>query len=221
MNTNSNQYTIIYASVMVVIVAFLLSFISSSLKEKQEQNIKLDKMKQILSAINVSDVADAEAEYNKYIKSDALLDEAGNVKADKGGFSASTDTELPVYICNVGGETKYILPLAGNGLWGAIWGYISLNEDKNTVYGVYFNHASETPGLGAEIVQPAFKEPFKGKKVLREGKLTSIVVVKKGQKADDADYVDGISGGTITSTAVSNMLKTCLSKYEKFLTDQN
>ena len=66
MNTNSNSYTIIYASVMVVIVAFLLAFVSSSLRETQNKNVELDTKKQILAALNIKDVKDAEAEYNKY-----------------------------------------------------------------------------------------------------------------------------------------------------------
>ncbi len=221
MNTNSNRYTIIYASVMVIIVAFLLSFISSALKERQQMNIRLDKMKQILSAINVNDVQDPEAQYNKYITSDPIVDAEGNILKEKGGFEASTESELPLYVCNVDGQTKYIIPLTGNGLWGPIWGYLALNDDKSSIFGVYFNHECETPGLGAEIVQPKFKEPFKGKNIKRDGKLTSVAVVKAGQSTTESDYVDGVSGGTITSTAVSTMLKTCLTKYEKFLTKED
>lgn len=217
MDTNSNAYTLIYAAVMVVIVAFLLSFVSSALKEKQTENVRLDKKKQILSAININNVADAAAEYDKYIMADPIIDAEGNEVKEKGGFDAA-EGELPLYVCNVEGQTKYIIPLTGNGLWGAIWGYIALNDDKSTVYGIYFNHASETPGLGAEIVSDAFKTPFRGKNIKRNGALTSIQVVKKGQSAEGVDYVDGISGGTITSTAVSDMLKVCLGKYEKFLT---
>lgn len=217
MNTNSNSYTIIYASVMVVIVAFLLSFVSSTLKEQQDENIRLDKKKQILSALNINDVQDAAAEYAKYVKADPILDAEGNEVKAEGGFDAAKD-ENALFVCEVEGATKYIIPLNGNGLWGAIWGYIALNDDKSSVYGIYFNHASETPGLGAEIVKDAFKQPFIGKNIKRNGALTSIAVVKKGQSAEESDYVDGVSGGTITSTAVSDMLKSCLSNYEKFLT---
>ncbi len=203
---------------MVVIVAFLLSFVHSSLSEEQTKNVNLDKKKQILSAINVNDVVDAEAEYNKYVVADQILDENGNVKAETGGFEATGDGEYTLYVCNVDGATKYVIPLTGNGLWGKIWGYIALNDDKSSVYGIYFNHESETPGLGAEIVQPAFKNQFIGKNIMREGELTSIAVVKKGQTVAESDYVDGVSGGTITSTAVDDMLETCLNNYEKFLT---
>lgn len=223
-STNSNAYTLIYAAVMVIIVAFLLSFVSSSLKERQDKNIELDKMKQILSAINIYDVLDAQAEYLKYVKFDIIIDGEGNTVAESGAFTLTgkqiTDDYLPVYVCDVDGSTKYVIPMTGNGLWGAIWGYIALDENKSTVYGIYFNHASETPGLGAEIVAPQFTEPFIGKNIMRDGSVTSIAVVKAGKSVATSDYVDGISGGTITSDAVNDMLKTCLNKYDKFLTKE-
>lgn len=214
MSTNSNAYTLIYAAVMVVIVAFLLSFISSSLKERQDQNVKFDKMKQILSAINVNDVVDAQGEYDKYVKT--ILDAEG-ADLNQGNDFDKVDGTI-IYQCDVDGATKFVIPMTGNGLWGPIWGYIALDEDRQTVYGIYFNHESETPGLGAEIVSDAFKTPFHGKSIVKDGKLTSIAVVKKGQSAEGQDYVDGISGGTITSTAVSDMLKSTLANYESFVT---
>lgn len=217
MSTNSNTYTIIYAIVMVVIVAFLLSFVNSTLKEKQTENVNLDKMKQILGSIGIEGVSDAKAEYNKYVK--VILDSKGT---ELGTNDFTTDAVknagYVIYKCDVDGATKYIVPLDGNGLWGAIWGYVALNDDKSTVYGIYFNHASETPGLGAEIVTPAFKDPFKGKQILKNGELKSIAVVKKGSSAEGQDYVDGISGGTITSVAVSDMIANSLKRYEEFLT---
>lgn len=216
LSTNSNTYTIIYSVVMVVIVAFLLSFVNSVLKEKQTDNVNLDKMKQILGSIGIEEVADAKAEYDKYIK--VILDSKGT-ELGTNDFTDSKAVEAGnvIYKCDVEGTTKYIVPLNGNGLWGAIWGYVALNDDKNTVYGIYFNHASETPGLGAEIVTPAFKEPFKGKQISKNGELKSIAVVKKGSSVEGQDYVDGISGGTITSVAVGDMIKSSLEKYKEFL----
>jgi Na+-transporting NADH:ubiquinone oxidoreductase subunit C len=220
MNTNSNTYTIIYASVMVVIVAFVLAFTSSVLKPVQTKNIELDKMKQILSALNINTKGqDAEEVYKKYIKKDMILDANGAVKAEKGGFAlGESKDEFAVYVAETEGRTKYIIPLYGSGLWGAIWGYIALDEDKSTVYGTYFSHASETPGLGAEISTSAFQAPFRGKQIMKEGRLVSIAVVKPGKAASGQDYVDGISGGTITSVAVQDMLKNGLANYTDFLT---
>ena len=226
MNTNSNSYTIIYASVMFVIVAFLLAFVSSSLKDIQNKNQELDTKKQILSALNIRDVKDADAEYNKYVKGDMLMNVDGTLTENTDGFSISYEKEakennrLHVFVCEVDGETKYVVPVYGAGLWGAIWGYVALNADKDTVYGVYFSHASETPGLGAEIATAQFQGEFPGKKTLENGEI-ALGVVKNG-KVEKPDYqVDGISGGTITSVGVDAMLKTCLSSYKNFLTNNN
>lgn len=222
MNTNSNVYTIIYASVMVVIVAFVLAYTSSALKPIQTKNVELDKMKQILSALNVDTKGqDAQAIYEQYIKKDMILDANGNVKEEKGGFAlGESKDEFALFVAEVDGKTKYIIPLYGSGLWGAIWGYVALDEDKDTVYGTYFSHAGETPGLGAEISTQAFQAPFQGKHIMKNGQLVSIAVVKPGQAASGQDYVDGISGGTITSVAVQEMLKNTLSSYAKFLTNK-
>ena len=125
-----------------------------------------------------------------------------------------------MFVAEVDGETKYVFPVYGAGLWGAIWGYVALNSDKDTVYGVYFSHASETPGLGAEIAPPQFQGEFPGKKTLENGEI-ALGVVKNG-KVEKPDYqVDGISGGTITSVGVDAMLKTCLNSYKNFLTNNN
>lgn len=127
MNTNSNSYTIIYASVMVIIVAFLLAFVSSSLKETQNKNVELDTKKQILAALNVKEVKDAEAEYNKYVKSDMLVNEDGSLTEYTGKFvtafekEAKENNRLHVFVAEVDGETKYVFPVYGAGLWGAIW----------------------------------------------------------------------------------------------------
>lgn len=222
MNTNSNSYTIIYASVMVVIVAFLLAFVSSSLKETQYKNVELDTKKQILAALNIYDVQDAEAEYNKVVKADQLMQADGTLAANDGAFQTSYKGEiaegrLHVFSCEVEGQTKYVLPVYGAGLWGPIWGYIALNDDKDTVFGVYFSHQGETPGLGAEIAKPVFQDQFLGKRVMENGAVA--LGVEKNGKVSKPDYqVDGISGGTITSKGVDAMIKDCLSKYNAFLT---
>ena len=223
MNTNSNTYTIIYASVMVVIVAFLLAFVSSALKSKQDKNIELDTKKQILSALNVRDIKDADAEYNKIIKADMVSNQDGSLSENAQGFTTAFEKEakennrLHVFVADVNGEKKYVVPVYGAGLWGAIWGYVALNADKNTIYGTYFSHASETPGLGAEIATDHFQSEFKDKKVMNNDKV-ALSVVKNGHVTDAAHEVDGISGGTITSNGVDAMLKACLESYNSFLT---
>ena len=223
MNTNKNSYTLIYMVVIITIVSLLLSITSGSLRSFQEDNVRLDTKKQILNSLPGIELGeDAAATYAATIKEYKMLDAEGNVvktldpvadfdiKAEEGQY--------PMYIAEVNGETKYILPMNGAGLWGAIWGYMALNDDRNTVYGVFFNHAGETPGLGAEIVTEKFRNPFIGKELLKEGKFASIAVEKPGIKVEGRDQVDAISGGTITSKGVEAMIATSLANYEKFLT---
>ena len=223
MNTNSNSYTIIYASVMVIIVAFLLAFVNSSLRDLQGKNVELDTKKQILSSLGIREVQDAEAEFAKVVKADMVVAEDGSLTEYDGKFVTAYEKEFKengrahVFVCELDGQTKYVVPVYGAGLWGAIWGYVALNEDKDTVYGTYFSHASETPGLGAEIATDHFQNEFVGKKTLENGAIT-LGVVKNG-KVEKPDYqVDGISGGTITSVGVDAMLKSCLNSYLSFLT---
>ena len=224
MNTNKNSYTFIYASVMVIIVAFLLAFVSSVLKPIQQKNVELDKKKQVLAALNIFE-KDAEAAYATYVKADQLLATDGSVAAENGGFAvenAAVNAEnLPLYVCEVEGETKYVLPLYGAGLWGPIWGYVALNADKETIYGVYFSHAGETPGLGAEITnREKFQVPFIGKKALNDDNEVVISVVKNGKVQNPDTEVDGISGGTITSQGVDAMLKSSIGLYKAFLAEK-
>ena len=225
LNRDSNVYTVVYAAVMVLVVAVLLAFTSQSLKSAQKANEDNDKRQQILRSINVSVPAnEAEAKFNELIKEGFLINANGEElgQLDAAFADAAKDREaFPVFVANVNGEKKYILQLYGAGLWGPIWGYISVNADKNTVYGTDFSHASETPGLGAEITKPAFSTQFAGKQLFKDGAFKSIAVVKKGKSAEGQDYVDGISGGTITSQGVDKMLLDCLSGYSKFLTSQN
>lgn len=242
MNRESNTYTILYAVIMVVIVAVALAFTSQALKSRQSANEKIDKMQQILRAAGV-DASDKKAViniYNQTIVEEILVNAKGEVKASftgdqigknnafdmnaKNGFKSARDNDeeaLPLYIANKNGSKLYIVPLSGNGLWGDIWGYIALEDDHNTVAGADFSHASETPGLGAEIATPHFTAQFPGKKIYNaEQQLVSLAVVKPGQKASDRDYVDGISGGTLTSNGVQEMLSNCLKHYEAYFAQQ-
>lgn len=226
LNTNSNTYTIVYAAVMVIIVAFLLAFVNASLKSKQEENIKQDTKKQILAALNIREVEDVNGTYSKVVKEDRLITpdgELGEVVDDK-DFATSYEKEVKdnnrvhIFVCDIDGQTKYVIPVYGVGLWGAIWGYVALNDDKNTVYGTYFSHSGETPGLGAEIATEMFQKEFIGKHALNENEI-ALSVVKNGKAKENPEfYVDGISGGTITSNGVDAMLKNSMSNYIKFLT---
>ena len=226
-DTNSDLYAIIYSAVVVVIVAFLLAGVSSLLSPKQQDNIRLDKKKQILASLNIKNVPDAAAEYDNVIKNDPIINIDGNVVKENGGFEVANDavedSNLPLYIAEVNGAKKYIIPMTGNGLWGGIWGYIALNDDCNTIYGVYFSHASETPGLGAEIAADKFQNQFTkdkdGNKVVKmvyneNGKVA--LEVKKG-KGDANYHIDAVSGATLTCNGVDDMFKRKLAPYYNYL----
>lgn len=201
-NTNSNTYTIVYATVVVIIVAVLLALVSQVLGPRQQANIQFDQQKQILGALkqDISNCEDPAALYFSLVKD--TLDVNGH----------------PVYVAEIEGATKYVLKLKGAGLWGGIGGYLALNEDKNTIFGINFNHESETPGLGALIVEQPFRSQFFGKHIRNaEGQIVSVAVLKAGTMAEGQEQVDALSGATITSTGVSDMLKANLAEYSEFL----
>lgn len=229
LDTNSDIYAIIYSAVVVVIVAFLLAGVSSLLSPKQQDNIRLDKKKQILASLNERNLADAAAKYDELIKADYIVNAEGNVVAREGGFEVKNedvnDGNLPLYIAEIDGARKYIIPMTGNGLWGGIWGYIALNDDCNTIYGVYFSHASETPGLGAEIAGDKFQNRFTKdkdgnaivKKVYDENGNVALAV-EKGKGVVGEDYhIDAVSGATITCNGLQVMLETKLAPYYNYL----
>ena len=224
LNTNSNVYTILYAAVMVIIVAFLLVFVSQTLKERQTANVINDTKQQILAALNLRDLPDVDGTYAKVIKTDALMQKDGKLAEYKGEFNTTYKSEfdkgnLHVFVAEVDGQTKYIIPMNGLGLWSTIWGYIALNEDRTTVYGVYFSHSSETPGLGGEIAGLKFQNRFPGKQVV-DGKNVGLKVVKYGKADKSSKYeIDGVTGATITSTGVNTMIGKVLSEYIPFLTN--
>ena len=127
------------------------------------------------------------------------------------------EQSLPVFISSLEGSKKYIIPVYGKGLWGPIWGYVALNDDLSTIYGAVFSHKAETPGLGAEINTKEFQEQFFGKEIFKLGEFVSVSVLKSGSADPESKYqVDGISGGTITSVGVDQMLRDCLSSYEPY-----
>lgn len=229
MDTNKNGYTLIYATVMVIVVALMLAFVSGALKSTQDKNVRLDKKKQILSSLWINtDGQDADALYSKYIVKELVVnskaeilsekkDDAFNIDIKKELSKKLEDRRLPIYVANIDGKTKYIITLLGTGLWGPIWGYMALDEDKNTIFGTYFSHASETPGLGANIAETPFQKQFVGKHILNaKNEFVSVAVLKVGQTADKQEKVDAISGGTITSKGVEKMLMNCLSQYDQF-----
>ena len=231
----SNRYIFIYATILVVCSAAILTFAAIGLKPMQDKNIRVEKMQQLLGAVGIESTAkDAEDLFNKYFIEQHAVNAEGKVvgsvvngKQTLGTinpFELNTKKQLalykthdasaclPVYVCLKDGKKSYVVPVIGNGLWGAIWGNIAFADDLNTIVGVNFDHKSETPGLGAEIATIAFQKQFYGKSIFEAGEFKSVEVKKRADKANP-HQVDAISGGTITSNGVSKMIKDCLTFY--------
>lgn len=223
LDTGSNVYTIVYASVMVIIVAFLLAFVSSVLKPAQEANVENDTKGQILTSLNIDIKADGFNVAKEFENVQDMLWNGTELVPYEGKFlsaygSAIKAGELHVFVAEVGGETKYVLPVTGRGLWGGLWGYIALKADKKTVFGTYFYHTSETAGLGARIGERWFQEQFNGKPLFAGDDTQNIAlsVVKAGASKAETE-VDGVTGATLTSDGVSAMVKDGLTVYISFI----
>lgn len=196
LNTNGNVYTIVYATVMVIIVAFLLAFVASALKETQDKNVALDTKKQILAALNIRDCEDADAKYNEVVA--------------PGDLNRDTLTAV------VDGQEKLIVRVKGAGLWGGIWGWVSINKDGKTVFGTFFNHESETAGLGARIKDDqSFQDAFQNKQIFDADGNVALSVLKKGKEGNlSQEYVvEAVTGATLTSNGVNDMIQAGLKKY--------
>ena len=233
MNRDSNAYTFGFAAAMVVVVASVLAFTASSLKDLQQENVRKEKMQNILATIGIEiDRDGAEVLFNKYITSQLALRNDGTVDESVDPFSGiklalelkkePTQQRFPLYLADVEGASYYIIPLRGAGLWDAIWGYIALESDRNTIKGAVFDHKAETAGLGAEITQQWFMDRFVGEKVFdNDGKLIGISVSKTNNDPKDLDKndheVDAISGATITGDGVSDMIIERLTHYQPYL----
>ena len=247
MNTNGNIYTVIYTTVVVVVVAAVLAFVSETLKPKQDANVKADAISQMLTASKFYEKSELDVmsneqkidAYKAVAKSSVIVNtegqECGTLDLSKQEIyttsqlkaqdkrikdllkNGTADLKLPVFVFEKDGQSVTVIPCYGAGLWGPIWGYIALNDDFHTIRGAYFDHASETPGLGAKIKDdPSFRAEFEGKKIDFEDE-EAFRVVKGGAPAGKENAVDAISGASITSHALGVSINNWLQAYKPFL----
>lgn len=235
MNTNSNIYTVIYTTVLVIVVAAILAFAATSLAPKQDANVKVETITKILASVGVATdgLSNDEiiAKYSSlatdafYVNADGevvshfatsgeglTLASKSDLKRQQAAIVKGEALSLPVYVF---GDVT-VFPVYGAGLWGPIWGYVALESDLCTVKGAIFDHQGETPGLGAKIAEEPFYSQFAGKKIFDGENFTSIKVVKGGANGD-IHGVDAVSGATITSTAVNTSVLTWLSAYMPYI----
>ena len=217
MNKNSNAYIVIYSTVMVVVVATLLAVAALALKSRQDANILNEKKQAILASLSAGD-----QNYDEYINAYVVNEAGDKIEGQdplqllfdlKTAFEAKT---LPVFEAQDG---RLVLPVSGVGLWGPMWGYVALEQDRNTIAGIVLDHAGETPGLGAEIATPNHQALYKGLTIFEGDEFVGITL-RKGGAQNPAHEVDAISGGTKTSDGVTAMIQNCLGAYVEVLKAQ-
>lgn len=236
-NKNNTGYTFLFSILMVLIVGTALAFTSLSLKPLQKKNAADKKMVDILGAIGVATTrGGAETDFPSYVKERLSINSDGNVlnsssgnvdpadssdpfnidvKKDYRSKKPASELSFPLYVCeSMLGDTVYVIPVVGSGLWGPIWGFVALESDMNTIYGAKFDHKTETPGLGAEIKDNEFSDKFKGQK-LRDAS-PYFTILKGGRPIEDQYSVDGITGGTITSVGVGEMIDRTITIYQHY-----
>ncbi len=242
MNTNSNAYTIIYTTIIVVVVAAVLAFAAMSLKDKQTANIKAETISQILTAAKFYTKEECSAmgndkvleEYSKNISRALVINAQGDsigtldtevknielidgLKAQDKNIRAGGEVTLPVYIFSKEGKEVTVIPCYGQGLWGPVWGYIAIADDLSTIVGAYFDHDSETPGLGGKIKDdPSFRESFEGKTA--DFSTEEVFSIVKGGTGGKTNAIDAITGATMTSNGLSAAISTWLAAYRPYFT---
>ena len=237
MNTNNNLYTVIYTTVIVVVVAAVLAFVSQSLKSRQDANIKAETLRQMMAAAQVKPAEDLYSMPNADIlqlyadniaeaytidlegaKNGTLSVAADNIelvdklKPQNKGILNGGEVTLPVYIFKSG---VAVIPIYGAGLWGPVWGYVAIQRDCHTIAGAFFDHESETPGLGAKIKDEAwFREKFAGK-TIEWGDTPAFRLEKNAEQSGASNAVDAISGATMTSNGLNAALNMWFGAYSK------
>jgi Na+-transporting NADH:ubiquinone oxidoreductase subunit C len=214
---NSNAYIVFYSAVMVTIVAVALAFTSLSLKDRQKANELNEKKDAIVASLGLE-----KGSYDSVIEAYMINAEGEVVSTDA---NETIQNLFDLKKCFASGqypvfenkETKeVVVPLTGAGLWDEIWGYVAFQSDMNTIKGAIFDHAGETPGLGAEIATPKYQAQFAGKQIYQDGQFVGIEIVKGGAPEGDVHAVDAVTGGTKTSDGLKNMIKDCLQNYDAF-----
>ena len=200
---------------------------SELFEEMVKERILIDAEGNVINEMGGAvDPTNAEDPFNTDVKKDykshlsKLVQAYKNDKETLLAEVSQTPVTYPLFRCEKDGGSFYVVPMVGTGLWGPIWGYVALESDMQTVYGASFDHKTETPGLGAEIKEDFFEEQFPGEQIYNNGSYVSIDVVKGTSSPDNKNAVDGITGGTITSNGVDEMIYRTMAIYDNYFKKQ-
>ncbi len=239
---NSNAYTIVFTIILISVVAVVLAGSYKFFKPFYDKNVRQEKMTDILYTVGLDKAKLEQAAktkglslsydliqqyFDQYVKKQLALNDKGEVLKDVNAFDINLKSEIkkdphkqvyPLYIVEYQGKTYYVIPMYGKGLWDDIWGYVALESDMNTIHGIKFGHKSETPGLGANITEKWFEKRFIGKKLFDDQEnFTGIDIVKHLRNPEKYTHkIDAISGATLTSNGVENMINERVKHYVPF-----
>ncbi|MCL2416485.1 MAG: NADH:ubiquinone reductase (Na(+)-transporting) subunit C [Bacteroidales bacterium] len=234
----SNRYIFIYATILVVVIAGVLATTALFLQPFQQRNIRIAKIQDILTSASIESTrANAEELFDRHIVEQRLINRHGDIVDDgRNPFDVELRDELrrlqdlergrsteepafPMFVSEINGQRKYIVPVIGRGLWGPLWGYVALRGDFNTIAGVVFDHAGETPGLGSQVAESWFHQQFVGKRIFDDNdNFVSVRLMRGG--ATNPHGVDALSGGTITGDGLSETIQTSLENYVPYFRNQ-
>jgi len=223
LNTDSNGYTIGFLVLMVFVVGGVLATLAAVTKPIIDRNIELDNKSKILNSVGYTGT-EIIKDYNAMITAIAVND-SGSIIAGVDGYDINlkkeykkplSERQFPVFIYKNEGETNYILPLIGLGLWDEVNGFAAFNSDFKTLRGVAFDHVGETPGLGSIITEQWWQDYFKGKTVFNKKNDFVLQIHKFGKSPDGISDVDGLAGATLTTQGMDNMMRDCIPNYKNY-----
>lgn len=234
---SENNKVFLFVGIMCVVVAVLLAGLRGATYEMALKNEAVFNQRAILKSLGknlkpgVDEMSDEEVQniFATKMTESVVIDSEGevvegveplDVKLEEERKKPEDERVLPFFVFDNDGEKYYIISMRGSGLWDAIWGNMALKSDVASVAGASFDHAAETPGLGAEIKDnQAWVNQFGSTTVFNTyNNKYQGVLVRKGGAKDKTYEVDGLSGATVTANGVSDMIQEYIDLYQPYLT---
>ncbi len=227
--------TFVVATVLCLVCSLVVSSAAVLLKPYQEANKAFDRQKNVLMAaglledgmdrkaiektfaevvtqvavkLGTPEVVEVPKEYDPMeARNNPKENKTIDVDGPKPGLPTRENVGFIYEIAKAGKVQSYVIPISGKGLWSTLYGYLALANDGDTVVGISYYEHGETPGLGGEVESQKFKNDWKGKEIYDDEGVPAVKLVKGGVSEPGAEHkVDGLSGATITSNGVQNMV---------------